>query len=100
MFEIKSVKLTTEEGKRNVRNANAVRKQMVDKVKDVLIGAGFDATIAANGDIAIPTCRDEATDSLFYIRLTPTFTDKSLDYKLERRPKKVEDPEPTPSLFD
>ena len=44
MFEIKSVKLTTEEGKRNVRNANAVRKQMVDKVKDVLIEAGFDAT--------------------------------------------------------
>ena len=100
-MEIKSIELTTAEGtKRNVKVCNAIRSQMFDHICQVLGDAGLDVTVAANGDIAIPTCRDEATDSLFYIRLTPTFTDQGLDYKLERRPKKVEDPEPTPSLFD
>lgn len=97
MFELKNVKMTTDEGKRNVRFANAIRKQMVGKIVEAIENAGFDVSIAANGDIAIATCIDEGSGKTFYTRLAASLSDKELTYELPKKEKPVA--EEIPNLF-
>ena len=57
MFELKNVKMTTGEGKRNVRFANAIRKQMVGKIVEAIENAGFDVSLAATGILEVLAIR-------------------------------------------
>lgn len=99
-MEIKSFELVTNEGKRNVKNCNAIRSQMFDKLIDILGDAGFEATKAANGDIAITTCIDSTTGDTYYTRLAVSLSNKALDAKVEKKVKeKVEETVEIPELF-
>ena len=100
MMEVKTVQMVTEEGKRNVKVANGLRAQAYAKVMDILRDAGFDATKAANGDIAFPLVEDAATNEIYYLRLAVSLSNKPLEAKVEKKAKaKVEDVE-VPQLFD
>ena len=102
MFEVKRFELVTNEGKRNVKNCNAIRSQMFDKIIDILNENGFNAVKAANGEIAIETVTDSTTGDLYYTRLAVSLSNKALDSKVERKAKaKVETEEvEVPALFD
>lgn len=99
MAELKTFALTTEEGKRSVKNCNALRAQMYARIREVLADAGFDSLEAANGDIAIPTCIDEVTGETYYTRLAVSFSAKPLDSKVARKAPAAE-PVELPQLFD
>ena len=100
MMEVKTVQMVTDEGKRNVKVANGLRAQAYAKVVDILRDAGFDATKAANGDIACPLIKDAATNEIYYLRLAVSLSNKPLEAKVEKKTKaKVEDVE-VPQLFD
>ena len=99
---INSFPLTKENGSRNVKVCNHFRKEMFDAIVDVLTDAGFAPVVAANGDIAIPTCTDELTGETYYTRLSLSFSNKPLEHKIDRQriPRKSADVEALPSLFD
>ena len=102
MFEVKSFELVTNEGKRNVKNCNAIRSQMFDKIVEVLNDAGFEAVKAANGEIAIATVVDSTVGDTYYTRLAVSLSNKALDSKTERKAQaKTEAPAvEVPTLFD
>lgn len=99
-MEIKSFNLIKEDGKRNVKLANSLRSEMFNKIKDILADEGFEVTVAANGDIAVKTAVDAATGDVFYTRLAVSFSNKSLDAKVERKAKAKAEDEVMPTLFD
>ena len=100
MFTIKSVALTNAEGKRQVKTANSIRSQMIDKITEILVDAGFDVCKAASGELAIKTCVDSTTGNTFYTRLAVTLSDKDLDAKTERKAKvKTAETVVVPDLF-
>lgn len=84
---IQTIAMTKEDGKRNVKVANAIRTQMYNKLVEVVRDAGFDVQVAANGEIAITTCVDATSGSTYYTRLKVSLSDKSLDAKTEKKPK-------------
>lgn len=100
-MEIKTLELVKADGKRNVKMANAVRKQMFDKITTVLTDAGFDVAVAANGEIAIKTAIDGHTGDTYYTRLAVSLSAKDLDAKIERKVKAKETVEvEVPNLFE
>ena len=90
-FEIKAFELTKEDGKRNVAVCNKIRKDMYNKIAEILAENGFEVVDAANGDLAIKTAVDATTENVYYTRLAVSFTDKGLESKIEKKAKaKVE----------
>ena len=72
---------------------------MVEKLLSVLSEQGFDACVAANGDIAIATAIDEETGATFYTRLAVSFSDKDLESKPAPKKAPVKEPVVIPELF-
>lgn len=97
-MEIKTFALTNEKGNRNPKVCNGIRKQMVDKIIEILEASDFEVETAANGDVAIKTAIDINTGNAFYTRLAITFSDKELNSKVVAK-KKVADPVEIPDLF-
>lgn len=96
-FEMKELELV-KNGKRQVKLCNGIRSQVFDKVKEILIDNGFDAVVAANGDIALPIAVDAETGKTFYFRLAASFTNKDLDSKIEKKPVEKKEVD-IPNLF-
>ena len=93
--------LTKENGSRNVKVCNHFRKEMFEAMMELLTSNGFAPVVAANGDIAIPTCVDETTGETYYTRLSVSFSNKPLEHKVERKPSTTKAPvaDELPSLF-
>ena len=98
-FEIKSVEMTTAEGKRNTVVCNGIRTQAYNKVMSVLQDAGFDAVRAANGDIAIALVTDTNSGETYYLRLAVSLSAKALDSTVAKKPAAKKDPVEVPSIF-
>ncbi len=99
-MKIQTIALTNEEGKRQVKIANGVRAQMIEKITRVLMNEGLEVVKAANGDLAITTCVDAGSGNTFYTRLAVSLSDKPLDAKTEKKRKvKTEDETVIPELF-
>lgn len=100
-FNVQVVEMVKEDGKRNVKMANALRAQALDKVIAVLNDAGFEAGKAANGDIYFPLVEDANTGAIYNIRLALSLSDKAIDAKVERKAKaKTTEEVAVPALFD
>lgn len=99
MMEIKTVAMVNEEGRRNVKIANGLRTQAYEKIMEILCDAGFDATKAANGDIAFPLVQDESTGDIYYIRLAVSLSNKALESKVVKKAKAKTDDVEIPTLF-
>ena len=97
---MKNFPLTKDNGTRNVKLCNSFRKEMFAALMELLETNGYAPVVAANGDIAIPTCVDETTGDTYYTRLSVSFSNKPLEHKVERATRKVAEPETLPSLFD
>lgn len=99
-YEVKSIALTKEDGKRNTAVCNGIRAQGYAKIMDVLTDAGFEPVRAANNDIAIPLCVDSVSGETFYLRLAVSFSAKDLDSKLTKKPAAKKEPVEVPALFE
>lgn len=99
MYTVKTFELT-KDGKRNTKLCNHLRAQMFDKVREAIESAGFETTVAANKDLAIPVAVDSTTGETYYARIALTFSSKELDSKPAARAKKTEKVEEVlPDLF-
>lgn len=99
-YEVKSIALTKEDGKRNTAVCNSIRAQAYDKVMEVLGAAGFDPVRAANGDIAIALVTDSVSGETYNLRLTVSLSSKALDSKLVKKTTAKKDAVELPILFD
>lgn len=98
-MELRTIKMVTDEGKRDVKVCNLMRAQAYDKVMTLLADAGLEPVKAANGDLSFPLAIDETTGETYYIRLAVSLSNKPLDSKLVKKSKpKAEDPI-VPDLF-
>ena len=97
---LKTIELVTAEGKRAVKVANATRKASYEHIMSVLEDAGLAPVVAANGDIAIPTCIDATTGDTYYTRLSVSLSAKPLDSKVAKKVKAAAEPVVIDNLFE